>query len=218
MPDPAPVAPVSPQRLAQLSVQRALPLLETARAAGTTVRLGVDGAVPAETAALADLVAEQARTAGVGVLRVSAVDFLHRRSVRLEHGPGDVDNAYERWVDWATLQRDVLEPLADPAAMSWLPRLRDASTDRSAHVPARAAAPGSLAVVDGPYLLRWELSGSLDLAVHLSTSPHALLRRFPAADDPAPGAWARYLDECDPAARADLVVRYDHPLRPALTT
>ena len=29
-------------------------------------------------------------------------------------------------------------------------------------------------------------------------------------------AWQRYLDECAPAAGADLVVRYDHPDRPAV--
>ena len=71
-------------------------------------------------------------------------------------------------------------------------------------------------VVDGPYLLRWELAGGLDVAVHLLTSAGALRRRFPDPDDPRPGAWARYVDECDPAARADLVVRHDHPGRPAL--
>lgn len=210
------VTPVTPERLAREAVGLALPLLDDARASGTAVRLGIDGAVPTETAHLAELVAAHAVPLGVPVLRVRATDFLHRRSVRLEHGPHDVNTAFERWVDWGALLRDVLEPLADPVVMTWLPALWDADDDRPARQPTRAATPGSLAVVDGPYLLRWELSGSLDAVVHLATSAAALGRRFPVPDDPRPGAWGRYLDDCSPADRADLVVRHDHPGRPAV--
>ncbi|WP_380169213.1 hypothetical protein [Jannaschia sp. R86511] len=210
------VRALTPAGLADLAVTRVASLLGPARQAGVAVRLAVDGAVEAETAAVADAVAAAALATGTGVVRVRAADFLHRRSVRLEWGPHDVDAAFERWVDWASLQREVLDPLADPTAMTWLPRLRDAATDRSAREPLLPAAPGALLVVDGPYLLRWELSGSVDAVVHLLTSPAALSRRFPDPGDPRPGAWARYVDECDPAARADLVVRHDHPARPAL--
>ncbi len=210
------VRPLTPQGLAAHAVERVGPLLGPARDVGVTVRLGVDGAVDAETDAVAAAVVEEALGQGVAVLRVRARDFLHRRSVRLEWGSHDVDAAFDRWVDWASLQREVLAPLADPAVMTWLPRLRDAATDRSAREAVRRAAPGALLVVDGTYLLRWELSGALDVAVHLITSPAALARRFPDDADPRPGAWARYLAECDPAARADLLVRHDHPGRPAL--
>lgn len=210
------VSPTTPTGLADLAVERAEALLDGARARGVAVRLGIDGAVGAETRALGDLVAGRALARGIGVVRVSASGFLHRRSVRLERGPHDVDDAFERWVDWASLQREVLDPLADADRMTWLSRLWDAEADRPAREPVSTAAPGALAVVDGPYLLRWELSGALDAVVHLSTSPAALRRRFPEDDDPRPGAWARYLTECDPAARADLVARHDHPDRPAL--
>ena len=212
----ASATPVTGPVLAGLLLQRAGEKLDGARAAGTVVRLGVDGAVEAETGALADLLAQEALARGTAALRVRATDFLHRRSVRLEHGPHDVDAAFERWVDWGSLLREVLQPLTDPADLSWLPRLRDAPTDRAAREPARRAAPGALLVVDGPYLLRWELSGALDVTVHLQTSAAALVRRFPEPGDPRPGAWARYLAETDPASRADLVARYDHPDRPAL--
>jgi len=211
-----PVSPVSPVALAGLALRRAAGSLDRARAAGTVVRLGVDGAVDAETGAVADLVAQAALAQGTAVLRVRAGNFLHRRSVRLEHGPHDVDAAFDRWVDWGSLLREVLDPLADPADLTWLPRLRDPATDRAVRDPARTAAPGALLVLDGPYLLRWELSGSLDVVVHLQTSPPALRRRFAEADDPRPEAWARYLRETDPASRADLLVRFDHPDRPAV--
>lgn len=146
-----------------------------------------------------------------------STDYLFRRSVRLEFGPDDVDAAYERRVDWATLLREVLEPLAEPGHARWLPRLRDPTNDRPAREPIRRAAPGTAVLVDGPHLLRWELAGGFDLSVHLDVSPAALPRRFPEPGDPRPAAWARYLAECDPTGRADLVVRYDHPDRPWVT-
>jgi len=211
-----PATPVSPVALAGLALGRAAEPLDRARAAGTVVRLGVDGAVDAETGAVADLIAQAALAQGTPVLRVRASDFLHRRSVRLEHGPHDVDAAFDRWVDWGSLLREVLDPLVDPADLTWLPRLRDPATDRAVKDPARTAAPGALLVLDGPYLLRWELSGALDVVVHLQTSSPALRRRFAEADDPRPQAWARYLGETDPASRADLIVRFDHPDRPAV--
>lgn len=216
MSDPGSVSPVTPARLGELVLDALLPLLDRARADGTSCRLAVDGAVHAETGALADRVATLAAAAGVPVQRVRATDFLHRRSVRLEHGSQDVDSAYERWFDRGALLRDVLEPLADPSAMTWLPALWDADADRPARQTARSAPTGSLAVVDGPYLLRWELVDAFDATVHLLTSEQALHRRFPADGDPRPAAWQRYLLECSPAERADLVVRHDHPERPAV--
>jgi len=176
----------------------------------------VDSAADADGRGLADVVAGMLVSRGRAVARVKSGDFLARRSVRLEHGPADVDAAFERWVDWAALQREVLAPLADPTGPRWLPRLRDAASDRPSREPVRVAVPGTVLVVDGPYLMRWELAGSFDVVAHLDLSAGALGRRFPDPGDPRPGAWRRYLAECHPAARADLVVRYDHPDRPAV--
>jgi hypothetical protein len=42
-------------------------------------------------------------------------------------------------------------------------------------------------------------------------------RRLPPEDaQRVKGAWSRYLAEADPAKHADLVVRFDHPDRPAI--
>ena len=103
--------------------------------------------------------------------------------------------------------------------MQLLPVLWDAERDRSARAERVAAAPGTVVVVDGPYLLRWELADAFDLVVHLAVSPAALARRCPA-DDLArvAGSWARYLDETDPAERASYVVRLEDPRHPALVT
>jgi hypothetical protein len=184
---------------------------------GRRARVAVDGAVAADTALVADAVAEAVAASGRPVVRVSAEDFLRPRSVRLEHGAEDVDAGYERWYDWSGLRREVLDPLGPDGAGTWLPTLWDADRDRATRAPRQDARPGTVAVVDGPFLLRWETADALDVAVHLRVSAAAAARRLPPADvHRVTGAWARYEAETWPADRADVVLRLDDPAHPAL--
>jgi hypothetical protein len=52
--------------------------------------------------------------------------------------------------------------------------------------------------------------------VHLSLGPGALARRTPVELAWTLPAYDRYADEVDPAAWADVVVRWDDPRHPAL--
>lgn len=184
------------------------------------VRVGVDGALAADTTALADAVAAAVAAAGRPVVRVTREDFLRPRSVRLECGVSDPEAGWERWYDDGALRREVLEPAGAGGSMQVLPALWDAERDRSVRAARRPAAPGTVVLVDGPYLLRWELADAFDLTVHLDVSPAAVARRWPTpADLPrVTGSWARYLDETDPARRATYVVRLEDPRHPALVT
>lgn len=196
--------------------------MPAARDGGFGVRVGVDGCVPDDGAALADAVADVLLGQGLTAARVRQRDFCLPRSQRLEHGPRDADAVYDHWYDDGALRREVLDRMGpertDPGPPSWLPTLRDLETDRSTRAVRRPAAPGTVVVVDGRFLLRWELADAFDVSVHLATSPAAQQRRLDDTDDRARAvpAWARYLAETDPAARASFVVRYDHPARPAL--
>jgi hypothetical protein len=166
---------------------------------------------------LADAVASVLRARAVPVARVTAHDFLRPRSLRLEHGRDDPLASYESWFDVAALRREVLDRLGPGGDGSWLPALRDPVTDRSVRNPRQTAPAGTVAVLDGPFLLRPELTGALDLVIHLEVSRPARARRAPAGDhDLACAAWDHYLHSCDPASRAALVVRFDHPRRPAV--
>ena len=153
----------------------------------------------------------------VAVARVSAGDFCRARSIRLEHGRDDPDAFYQLWYDLPALRREVLDPLAPGGRGTWLPKLRDRETDRSVRAERQVAVPGTVAVVDGRFLGRDDVRSGFDLLVHLSVSPAALRRRL-ATDETARvlPAWQRYLDECAPAERADLVAKFDHPDRPAI--
>lgn len=181
------------------------------------VRLGVDGAVPGDRALVADAAEEAAADLGRAVLRVSAEDYLRPRSVRLEHGPQDADSGYESWYDHLGLLREVLDPLAPGGSGLYLPALWDADRDRATRAPRREAPAGAVLVLDGPFLLRWEMSGAFDAVVHLTASPAALARRLPEGDVVrVVGAWQRYVEETGPAERADVLVRAEDPRRPGV--
>jgi hypothetical protein len=162
----------------------------------------------------------------VPVARVHAGDFLRARSLRLERGPDDPETFFDGWYDLAALRREVLDPMAPEAApdvapgeRTWLPRLRDPGTDRPYREPRRTAAPATVVVLDGMFLARWDVADAVDVLVFLDASPAARLRRVPADDQARVlPAWERYLQWCDPAAVATVVVRYDRPSHPAVRT
>lgn len=226
------VVPLSPAALAARLAEAAVSLSLVAAAADPPygVRIGVDGAVGADSGPLADAVADAVGAAGRSVARVRRAGFLRPRSVRLELGADDPDAGWERWYDDAALRREVLDSLRPGAGSStppsgsslasppaWLPALWDEERDRSVRADRRVAAPGQVVVVDGPYLLRWELADGFDLVVHLETSAAALARRVPAADlRRTTASWRRYVEETAPAERASYVVRLEDPRHPAL--
>jgi hypothetical protein len=182
------------------------------------VRVGVDGPVEQDTADLADAIAEILRAVAVPVARVSARDFLRARSIRLEYGRDDPDAFFDLWYDFPALRREVLDPLGPGGRGTWLPRLRDPVSDRSVRERPREAPPGTVAVVDGRFLLRDDVRAGFDLLVHLDVSPAARRRRIPAGEaSRVLPSWERYLGEQDPVATADVVARFDHPDRPAIT-
>jgi hypothetical protein len=156
------------------------------------------------------------RARAVPVARIRAGDYLRPRSLRLEHGR-DALARYESWYDLAALRREALDRLGPEGDGDWLPGLRDALTDRSLRLPRQTAPAGTVAVVDGPFLLRPELAGALDLVVHLDVARAARARRAaPGDEDLALAAWDHYLCTATPSARAALTVRFDHPHRPAV--
>jgi len=182
-----------------------------------SLRLGIDGPIEQDTADLADAVAARLGELAVPVARVSAGDFLRARSIRLEYGRDDPESFYRSWYDLAALRREVLDPLAPGGRGRWLARLRDPETDRSVRAELQPAPPGTIAVVDGRFLLRDDVRPGFDLVVHLSVSAAARSRRLPDGEaGRVLPAWDRYLAEVSPAEQADLVAKFDHPDRPAV--
>jgi hypothetical protein len=209
--------PLTPAALAARIAGAAAGAAAHAAASGHGLRLGVEGPVAADAAALADAVAAALTDLPWPVARVHGEEFLRARSLRLEHGPADPDAFFDGWYDLAALRREVLDPLGPGGTQEWLPGLRDPGTDRPLRRPRRPAPPGTVAVVDGRFLARWDVADAVDVLVHLDVSPPARQRRVPADEqERVLPAWERYLQWCDPAGSAAFVVRADRPSHPAL--
>lgn len=184
--------------------------------AAPAIRVGIDAPIEEDGGELAAGVVRHLEQEAIPVSRLHASDFLRPRSLRLEFGRDDVAG-FKGWYDVAALRREALDHLGPGGDGSWLPRLRDPQTDRSIREHRQQAPPGSIVVLDGRFLLRPGLRGALDLVIHLDVSLAARTRRTTQDDAPlALGAWDHYLAQCHPDELADLVVRFDHPDRPAV--
>lgn len=172
---------------------------------------GADATAPAE---FAERVAAHLRLSGRPAAVVSLHDYVRPASLRLEHGHRDEHSYRTGWFDYPALQREVATALRERG--QWLPRLWDESADRSARAAVVDADPAQVVLVAGPMLHGRDLGA--DVLVRLRLSRGALERRTPPADrwtiEPLLAHDADSEGAADPAA---IVVRYDHPDRPAVS-
>jgi hypothetical protein len=203
------IRPVSPTRLVDELTSRiaALP-------GDPWLRVGIDGAPSAGPGELADALVAPLRVLGRAAVRVSTEDFLRPASIRLELGRRNPDSFYERWYDLAALAREVLDPLRTNGSGRILTTFWDPATDRSTRPAYETVPPKGIVLLSGPLLLGAGLD--LDFTVHCGQSAAALARRTPEADRWTLPAFERYAEEVMPDHLADVVLRLDDPLRPAL--
>jgi hypothetical protein len=175
------------------------------------VRVAVDGAPAADPHRLADALIEPLRLRGRPAVHVPATLFWRDAALRLEYGREDVES-YATWLDAEALRREVLDSVVTSG--EYLPSLRDPATNRSTREPARRAAPGTVLIVSGAFLLGAGLP--FELTVHLDLSPGALARRTPADQQWTLAAFERYRTTVDPATHAGITVRGDDPRHPAV--
>jgi hypothetical protein len=177
------------------------------------VVVGFDGAAEIGATELADHVAEALTAYGRPVLRASTCWWWRPAALRLELGRQDVDMLLTGWVDAAALKRELIAPVV-AGNSPYITRLRDPSTDRSVRQTAERAQPGSILLIDAPFLLAAGLP--LDAVVGLSVNL-ATLRRALAPDRSWwIEAFRRYQADYEPSARADVLLSYDHPSAPAV--
>ncbi|MCA1004328.1 hypothetical protein LCL87_01215 [Rhodococcus hoagii] len=196
--------PVAPDALTGLVADRA--------AAAPGVRsVAISGADATDPVEFAERVAARLRLSGRPAAVVSLHDFVRPASLRLEHGRRDDYSYRTGWFDYPALQREVVTALRE--RRRWLPRLWEEATDRSARASVVEAGPGQVVLLAGPMLHGRDLG--TDVVVRLMLSRSALERRT-ASDD----LWTiDPLLEHDSASdtAADIMVRYDHPDRPAVS-
>jgi uridine kinase len=194
---------------------------------GTRTLVAIDGPDAAGKTTLADsLLGLLSRP----VLRAS-IDAFHRpRAARLARGPLSPEGCYRDTFDLDALVDELLEPFAAGATT-----VATGVFDHARDLPARTEAthvPGNaVLVVDGVFLLRPELRGRWDLAVHLHVPPETTIERALGRDAELMGgaeqvlvryrerylpAQELYRAEADPSAHADLVVDSSDPAHPVV--
>jgi hypothetical protein len=204
--DPVP-ARALPQRLADRVV--GLPDPDPQRRRSRIV--GIDGPEWSGAGRLADEVADAVAATGRPVRRVALADWQRTASLRLEFARDDPYSLLYGWFDDAALTRELITPLHenDPVLL----RLRDPGTDRPYRETRHPLPPGTVVVLDGPFLAA--PGYPFDLLVHLEMSPAAFRRTLPADRAWWQEAFDRYA-ELAPADTADVVVAWDHPGAPAI--
>lgn len=206
--------PVSPERLAQLLSD----LAEARHPAVHPLRLALDAprcaAIGPLVIALGQALTQAGRVVGV----VHTDTFYRDASLRLEYGKTDVESFYSGWLDVAALQREVLTPigLSGLAAERWsyLPSLRDPVTNRATRMAPAVLPSTGVLIVTGELLFGAGLP--FDLTVHAWVSRQARRRRTEPDWAWALPAFDRYELEVNPVSSADVVLRYDDPVHPAI--
>ncbi|AOW92500.1 hypothetical protein BFN03_06750 [Rhodococcus sp. WMMA185] len=195
--------PMSPDGLVSLVADRC-------EAVEGTAAVAIDAPDAAHPIPLADAVCHSLRERGRPCDIVSLSDYVRPASLRFEHGRDDELSYRTLWFDYDALRREVVASLR--ADRRWLPRLWDQGRDRSARCARVPAEDKQVIVVAGPMLLGRGLG--FDVTVRLHLSEGALRRRTPPDQHWTVDALLHH--DAATSEEPDLLVRYDHPPKPAV--
>lgn len=196
---------------------------------GPYVLVAVDGPDGVGKTCFADELAATVGQLGRPVVRVSADDFHHVRSIRYRRGP---DSPVGFWLDSYNYERliaDVLAPLGPQGGGRYRPVAHDVETDAVLDPPWRGAQPGSVIIIDGVFLHRNALVDRWDCSIFLDVPFEVTEERMAVRDGANPTlgrtGLRRYVEgqqiyyrECTPHRRATLVVDNTDLNRPSLVT
>jgi len=186
------------------------------------VRVAIDGVDGAGKTTLADALAPLVSGRGRPTIRASVDDFHHPRSVRYARGRYSPDGYFLDSYDYAAFRRLLLDPLSQNGSGRYTARSFDLDNDRPFDADTQQAAPSAALIVDGIFLHRPELRSYWDLSIFLKVDFEISLPRgaqrgptFDTTDPASPpnrryvGGQRRYLAECEPEQRADIVIDYN---------
>jgi uridine kinase len=216
---------------ARRAVLEALAARITALRLPHPTRVGIDGIDASGKTTLADELAEVVAGGGRAVVRASLDGFHLPREQRYRLGPDSPSGYYEDSFDYPALRRVLLDPLGPGGSRRCLRAVFDHRLDRPLSLPWEIAERQAALIFDGVFLLRPELEGCWDLAVFLEVPLAEALRRGSRRDSTTMGsagsvarryrarylpAQERYLEQCRPPLRADVVVDNSNPSHPHL--
>lgn len=165
----------------------------------------------------ADQLAEVLREQGREVVRVSVDGFHRPRTERYVRGAGSPEGFYRDSYDYDRFRADVLDPFGPGGDRVYRETAHDVATDAFLDVEPQQAGEHAVLLVDGIFLHRDELREHWDHSVYLEVPFEVSVPRMALRDggspDPEDPRNRRYVEgqrmyhrECEPAARADVVV------------
>lgn len=193
------------------------------------VRVAIDGPDAAGKTILADELAPLIERSGRPVIRASVDGFHRPRAERLARGPESPEGYYYDSFDYPTLRVALLDPLGPGGDGRYRRRVFDFRADEAVDSPIEVAAPDSVLLFDGVFLLRRELLALWDFSVFVAVpfsetqrraiardaalfgSEQAVLHRYDARYVPGQQL---YFGEARPEEKADVVVDNADPDRP----
>ena len=189
---------------------------------GRRIRVAIDGVDGAGKTMLADALAPRVIAMGRQIIRASVDDFHNSRSARYARGRYSPDGFFLDSYDYPALYRLLLNPLAPEGSGNYVAKHFDHRSDQAVALQPQQAPPAAALIVDGIFLHRPELRTCWDLSIFLqvdfavSRERNAAREGTPDALDPDTpssrryaGGQQRYLAECKPAQRADIMIDYN---------
>jgi uridine kinase len=197
--------------------------------AGRIARVAIDSVDGAGKTTLADALAPLVAAQGRPAIRASVDDFHHPRDLRYARGRHSPDGFYLDSYDYDSFRTLLLDPLSPDGSGRYVARYFDLDNDRPFDLVTQQAETASALIIDGIFLHRPELASYWDLSIFLKVDFKVSLPRgaqrgptFDATDAASPsnqryvGGQKRYLRECDPEQRADIVIGYNDLQEPKI--
>ena len=194
------------------------------------LRVAVDGITASGKTTFATELSTALAHRDLPVIRILMDDFHHLREHRYRQGRGSARGYYDDAFDFDSLFRCVLEPLGPQGDRRFRRRIIDLGSDTVVDESEEVAAPDGILVVDGSFMQRHHRD-DWDVVIFLDTSFEEALRRGVGRDGEAMGgrdaaadryaqryhaACRMYVDEIDPARRADIVVDNEDVTNPVV--
>ena len=193
--------------------------------------VGIDGVDGAGKTTFGNELAELLRESGIEVIRISMDHYLNPQSKRYAQGRSSAKGFFEDSYDYQRFTDEVLEPLGNGGSGRYRTAAYDVHSESEVHSPWRVAPDLAVVIIDGMFIHRDELCSSRkkkiwDISVWLEVPFEESYRRLSQRDarlsaDPEDPRNSRYyqgqllyLQACDPANRADIVVENAAPHEP----
>jgi uridine kinase len=129
------------------------------------IRVGIDGFCAAGKTTLGDALGLELVARGRSVIRACGDDFQNPPSVRYQLGHRSPEGFFRHAMDFASLRRELLDPLGPGGALVYRTTVYDVFASRENLSPRLRAEPSQILVLDGLFLHVPELAGGFDLTV-----------------------------------------------------